>query len=134
MALLMADRILRATYAQIVSRFSTQATTAGKPTTVAAKPILAYVNHGRWVAACPCGSVVAVAFDWPHAHCPDCLREHTITWPTKAKRACIEEVLILRPMLATQNWGPGETIAALVAENRAHGLPGIEIPEGVEKE
>ena len=94
--------------------------------------IVAYVNHGRWVAECPdcagaqlvseterrfwclnCGNA-AVNFAWRHVRMPQ-------------KRTAIEAELVIRPAARseraiTRNWLPGETVEDLQRENVEHGV------------
>lgn len=94
--------------------------------------IVAYVNHGRWVAECPdcagaqlvselerrfwclnCGNA-AVNFAWRHVRMPK-------------KRTAIEAELVIRPAARneraiTRNWLPGETVEDLQRENVEHGV------------
>lgn len=94
--------------------------------------IVAYVNHGRWVAECPdcagaqlvselerrfwclnCGNA-AVNFAWRHVRMPQ-------------KRTAIEAELVIRPAAKgdraiTRNWLPGETVKDLQRENVEHGV------------
>lgn len=81
----------------------------------------ARVNWGRWVADCPdsaCFAAEAVMPGMARAHCAECDRPYEVRWPTE--RAEIDRVLSLRPVPATRNWFPGETVAQLVAENMEH--------------
>lgn len=94
--------------------------------------IVAYVNHGRWIAECPdcagaqlvselerrfwclnCGNA-AVNFAWRHVRMPQ-------------KRTAIEAELVIRPAARseraiTRNWLPGETVEDLQRENVEHGV------------
>lgn len=94
--------------------------------------IVAYVNHGRWIAECPdcagaqlvselerrfwclnCGNA-AVNFAWRHVRMPQ-------------KRTAIEAELVIRPAAKgdraiTRNWLPGETVKDLQRENVEHGV------------
>lgn len=90
--------------------------------------IVAYVNHGRWVGDCACGSGVSLDPTFATARCMGfgCGAVYRdVVWP--ADREAIEAVLSLRRTWASRNWLPGETVADLIAENRAHGAP---VPEG----
>lgn len=95
---------------------------------ISGEPIFVYANQGRWVAECPdCrGAQLACATD-PRFMCHCCANvansrhwRHLI-WPKNGTKKAIEEVLNRRP-LYNQNWRPGETVAALVAENVEHGI------------
>lgn len=94
--------------------------------------VVAYVNHGRWIAECPdcagaqivsekerrfwclnCGNAT-VNFAWRHVRMPQ-------------KRTAIETKLVLRPAArsdraVTRNWLPGETVEDLQRENAEHGV------------
>ena len=94
--------------------------------------VVAYINHGRWVAECPdcagaqivsekerrfwcvsCGNA-AINFAWRHVRLP-------------RDREGIEAVLVVRPAArsdkaVTRNWTPGETIEDLEQENVTHGV------------
>lgn len=87
-----------------------------------------WVSMGRWVASCPyegCGGVTMAEPGWPFM-CPACLNGavgrtwRAVQWPERA--ADIEEVLVRRPIPATRNWLPGETVDRLMSENRLAGL------------
>ncbi len=88
---------------------------------------LAYVNRGRWLAACPfqCGGADIADRDW--FICRQCLNHpvdgHRIplVWPSADDMAAIEAALVVRPLHA-QNWEPNESIGSLLAENVEHGL------------
>jgi len=85
--------------------------------------VQAYVNHGRWVADCPmlaCYGARMVSDTHP-MQCGSCGGgPYRVLFPQQ--RAAIEAVLLKRPDDRNQNWA-GETLAALRAENRAHGVP-----------
>jgi hypothetical protein len=90
-------------------------------------PVLAYVNHGRWVAQCECMNAQLVTEADPRFYCVECFnvafagRWRTVTFP--AEVPAIEVVLQERPERRRQNWEPGETVELLEAENIEHGLP-----------
>jgi hypothetical protein len=97
-----------------------------------ADPLRAEVNHGAWIAVCPCGAeglpapgcVVWISQPW--AWCVRCGnaaaggRWRPIVLPSE--HAAIEALLEQRPELATRNWTPGETVDDLAAQNVAHGI------------
>jgi len=99
-----------------------------------AAPLVARVNHGVWIASCPCDTPgtpapgMLVFLDAPVAWCIRCRNAATgerwrpVLLPPDDERALIEAVLAVRPDAATRNWAPGETVADLVDENRAHDL------------
>lgn len=92
----------------------------------AARPAIAYVNYGRWVADCPagCGAAMLVDPELPFL-CGECFNEgigglwRLVKWP--AERLAIETELELR-LARNAHWSPGETVAALRRENAAHGV------------
>lgn len=103
-----------------------------------ARPLVARVNHGQWIASCDCGAPLlplvptpggVVFFDRPLVWCMRCRNGGTgrgwrpVQLPAAGLRDAIEAVLVLRPDVTARNWEPGETVAELVAENLAHGVP-----------
>ena len=86
-------------------------------------PIVARINENRWIVDCVCGSGCHVDLDAGTpvvARCFFCGAIHTqVVLP--ANRTAIEAALLKRPRAATRNWRPDETVAALEAENAAHG-------------
>lgn len=82
---------------------------------------IARVEHGRWLADCPCGSGVAVHPEWPNAGCLECGRWWPVVLPSDWK--VIEDVLIARPQALNRGWLIGETVEKLEAENEQRGLP-----------
>ena len=94
----------------------------GRPVQVhdRADPIPARVNWNRWIVDCPCGAGAGVDWDAGVARCFLCGAVHR-TVVLDADRAAIEAALLQRPTPNTRHWGPGETVAALEAENTAHG-------------
>jgi hypothetical protein len=100
-----------------------------------APPLVARVNHGRWIASCSCGArglptpgcivFLGVLLGW-------CVRCNNGAWgggwrmvqaPQLETRVQIEAVLEQRPRIEDRNWEPGETVADLIRENREHGDP-----------
>jgi len=100
--------------------------TLGEAADLSVAPLVAYVNHGRWVVDCPdCGNGMYVHPDhlvW----CCNCGNrsaggmQRRVQWPAELER--IEQVLLLRPT-ANRHWYPHETVADLVAESIANGAP-----------
>lgn len=84
------------------------------------EPVLAYVNHGRWVADCVCGGAELVAADHPFL-CGSCGGEGPVVFPAGDVLAQVEELLAVRPTL-NRNWRPHETFNDLLAENIDAGL------------
>lgn len=97
----------------------------------------ARINHGRWLAECPQGDggALVVSQEAPIFMCPSCWNaEHGGRWirvkfPAPKEKAQIEAALLQRPRtgrgaegIAHRNWEPGESVAALRRENRAHGI------------
>lgn len=90
-----------------------------------ATPCHAYVDAGRWLVDCECGSGVGIDPRWPEARCLGCgavIPVSLIQFPEDQARAHIEAILTKRPHLGTRNWQPGETVESLRAENLAHGV------------
>ena len=92
---------------------------------------VAYVNGGRWVVECPvreCGGAQYASISDHRFLCHECHnvmaggKPIVVIWPPAAKREQIEDTLIRRPFPATRNWTRQETLAALIAENEAHGI------------
>lgn len=80
----------------------------------------AYINHGRWVADCPCNGAELVT-PGVDMVCGSCGMTSTITFPSQKTRGDLDRLLEVRPV-QNQNWTPDEDLAALVGENIAHGL------------
>jgi len=97
----------------------------------AGRPVVARVNHGRWVAHCECGGAEIVDPKDPVFMCLSCansdhqvggrFRLRPISFPID--RSDIEEALLFRPDPSKRNWTAGETLERLRQENRDHGLP-----------
>lgn len=100
-----------------------------------APPLVARVNHGLWIASCPCGARGVptpggvVWLDQPLLWCLRCQNGGTgrgwrpVTVPPEGERQRIEAVLLCRPNVADRNWEPHESVADLIAQNREHGDP-----------
>lgn len=100
-----------------------------------AAPLVARVNHGVWIAPCPCGARGTpspggvVFFDTPLVCCARCGNQgvgggwRRVEIPPENERALIEMVLLCRPNVEDRNWEPGESVADLIAQNAAHGDP-----------
>ena len=121
--------IATATYREMLAAVgATYGLTLPASTAVAATPMDAYINHGRWVAECGnCETAVVVddgdLFFW----CPRCGSGDVWTpIALPSDRSDIEAQLLRRNGWRgtgkTRNWVPGETVADLIAENRAHGI------------
>lgn len=92
------------------------------PTHIARDELAVYVrvDHGRWVADCPCGSAQLACMTDLRLFCVDCGNAHAdgrwvkTIWPTSTVE--IDRVLSLRP-LPYQNWTADESVPQLRAEN-----------------
>lgn len=94
-------------------------------------PVIARVEHGRWIADCPtlgCVGAEFVSFDVPVFFCCECRNAEVghdllaVVVPKSDIRLRIEEVLLARPVPSTRNWYPGETLDDLREQNREHGI------------
>lgn len=79
----------------------------------------AYVNHGRWVADCPCGGAELVS-SGVDMICGSCGMTSPVKFPKQADQDRINGLLEKRPS-PNQNWRV-EDLAGLVGENIAAGL------------
>ncbi|MEA2703909.1 MAG: hypothetical protein QOD63_1854 [Actinomycetota bacterium] len=93
----------------------------------------AQVKDGQWVVRCDgCRNAQFTARAEPRFFCVRCLNSThggqwvAVAWPVDSEKG--EAVLLARPLFQSRNWLAGETLADLVAENRAHRDP---VPEGV---
>lgn len=91
-------------------------------------PLPAVVDANRWIVHCP--TCNGAEFAWRDTHlfmCVNCWNGENnyyfrpVKFPDRPK--AIEQVLMARPNPTNRNWSPGESVAALEAENEAHGLP-----------
>ena len=88
--------------------------------------LLAYVNHGRWVVDCPCGSAQLACRSDRRFFCTDCRNAWAfgkwvrVTWP--AEEADIEALLLQRPFPRNRNWHPRESASGLAMENADNGV------------
>lgn len=80
--------------------------------------VTAYVNHGRWVADCPCGGAELIVENEPML-CGSCAHSRMVVWPADVE--AIESMLEVRDD-RNQNWQPGQTVEVLEAENLARGI------------
>lgn len=90
--------------------------------------LVAWVDHGRWVAACPsCLNAQMVDPDDPRFFCYECGNADLggvwarVHFPKPNTRKLIEEILAERPE-DNAHWMPHETVGDLADENEAHGL------------
>ena len=129
---------------EYLRRFYPQAPIPPLSQTVAtARPLVACVNAGNWIARCDCGgrgvpSPGGIVFaETPLVYCLRCLNGGTgrgwrpMLLPLPGLMAEIERVLLCRTSAADQNWEPGESIGDLLDQNRAHGDPIPEVPNGL---
>jgi hypothetical protein len=90
-----------------------------------------FVNWGRWVANCPapdCSNAEHYGVDGGYPgglgrevfRCSYCGLLCPVQWPPLT--ADIERLLVMRPVPATRNWLPGETLLDLMVENLRHGI------------
>ncbi len=91
--------------------------------------IQARINHGRWIAHCPfCAGAEYVFLEHPVFYCQSCWMEAVggqglrVIVPSAKARTGIEGELLKRPLVATRNWSPGETVKSLAAENAERGI------------
>lgn len=100
-----------------------------------ATPLTVYINEGRWLVDCPCGSGVIVTPEWGStAWCfgEACGRVLTaIAMPDDPNR--IEQIMLDRPDPRTRNMQPDESISDLILENAAIGIGPIVAPAGAGK-
>ena len=82
--------------------------------------VVAYVNHGRWVADCRwCKTGMLTRADWGVAYCGECGERYnpgSVNYPEDFKAA--ERILLARVRRDQQNWNSTQSLAALAAENR----------------
>ena len=92
-------------------------------------PVLARIEHSRWIARCPLCTGGAELVDpedplfYCHSGCKNAAVGNAyirVKFPRERRK--IEALLLLRTADETRNWTPGETLAALRAENAAHGI------------
>jgi len=97
---------------------------------VSGDPLVAVVDANRWIVHCP--TCNGAEFVWKQTllmMCATCWNGgnvlpytfRPVALPPRIK--AIERVLMARPVPATRNWTPDETVADLEAENEANGLP-----------
>lgn len=94
---------------------------------------IAHVNWGTWLARCPrlgCPSAEHFGRDPVTGHvggltgatfrCAGCGLTCAATWPPNVDD--IEYLLSLRPVPASRNWAPPETVQDLLRDNALHGV------------
>lgn len=94
----------------------------------------ARVNQGRWLADCiteGCGGAVVVSRELPLFYCPECANGGNggkwLNVKLPNNKVAIEVELLKRPArdpfrALHRNWGPGESLASLRAENKRMGV------------
>lgn len=96
---------------------------------VAGVAVVAYANHGRWLADCPdptCVGAELISFDNPVFFCCSCRNRANgnrllpVETPAPGVRRQLEAYMVSRPYPANRNWLPHQTVAELRDENRAH--------------
>jgi len=89
---------------------------------VAAAPVPARVNHGRWITDCvTCGKSMLAHPAWRVGCCVECGAVYRdVRFPENVDD--ITNLLLARPRRETQNWEPGETLAQLLDDNAQHGV------------
>jgi len=93
-------------------------------------PVLAYVNHGRWVGDCPAPGCNAAQMLHESGiyfctECGNAAFSHKwlrVAWPSDAKEIAL---LLCNRQAQNQNWMPGEPLTELVKENMMHSIPPV---------
>jgi hypothetical protein len=104
-----------------------------------APPAIGRVYHDRWITDCPepgCGDASFVWLDALLYMCANCFNEalggrwRRVEVPDAGDRRELEGVLAHRALPQHRNWAPGETAAALRAQNAEQGesVPGESAP------
>lgn len=125
-----------ATVTQLVAAVLRQRRLAGAPCPAeppdrtrvvkAAEAVVAYVNHGRWVADCPdpaCAGAELVDPAEPLFYCLSCYNAavggawRPVRFPPRSARQAIEQALLERARPERRNWYPGETVEDLRREH-----------------
>lgn len=84
--------------------------------------VVAYVNHGRWVANCPnCNGGIPCFKGEKLGVCPDCRNGYEIQRPDKDEVKEVERLLSKRSTV-NRNWFPHETVEQLKADNLRYGV------------
>lgn len=94
------------------------------PDRAARAGVLVYVNHSRWLWACPTCKAIHMAANTGRGFCTNCWNAGDGWYPLffPAERLDLERILDARPDPASRNWQPGETLRELELENRAYGV------------
>lgn len=83
--------------------------------------VVAYINHGRWVALCECNTGMLVQPTCSVVACLACGAVYDVDLPDEDTRAAIEAALLPRAE-QNRNWLPVEPVEKLIAENEEHGI------------
>lgn len=84
------------------------------------EPKRAIVTGGFWKLLCDCGNAPSVEPSWKLACCFECgAMYEDVVIPDEWRE--IEATLLARPLMATRNWLPGETVDELLSETSEHG-------------
>lgn len=102
---------------------------------------IVHMSAGWWVAIC--GRLGCMHAEWfglarngagvggltaEYMACPECGWTGPARWPAEDLRVGVEALLALRPVRATRNWLPGESLHDLLVENAEHGI-GVPVVE-----
>jgi len=84
-------------------------------------PVIAFINHGRWVAICPaCGCAEVVEPKTPIFYCLNCTNRDNSSLPLPVKfprsRVKIEDELLARKKRQFRNWDGKMTLTELRTE------------------
>jgi len=93
-----------------------------KPEISESEPLMAEVNHGRWIVRCECGGAEKM---WEEGWfiCQSCWnaghkhKYRQAVFPSGRNQI---EKLLLRRQIQNRNWIPGETLEQLDKENEEH--------------
>lgn len=78
---------------------------------------------GMWIVDCErCRNAEQLDRLQPAIMCSYCEASIEVVWPAEEMVYSIERLLLMRPILHTQNWMPGETLHDLTWENAEHGV------------
>jgi hypothetical protein len=103
---------------ELLARVERRAVHDGTRTRADVRTLVAYLNHGRWIADCPnCMNGIVLHPEWPRIGClgDGCYRTFvSIEMPANWRE--IEEAVQDR-RVDKRNWFPGESLERLRAEN-----------------
>lgn len=86
------------------------------------RPLMARVNHGRWLGDCQCGDAPLIDPEWRLAACLHCGAVYSASIELPDDWQAIDAALMKRPDAINRNWTPGETLEDLERENDSHGI------------